>query len=163
MDIPAPVPRRVLMTADAVGGIWHYAVGLAAALARWDIEVVVARMGPPRTAAAHRDDQLPGNVVLAEADFPLEWMIWEDDRAEAAGAWLQDLAARWSPEVIHLNHYAPAALDWAAPTVLVAHSCVQSWWRACRGEPTPAEWRPYAERVARGVHSADVLVWRPRD
>jgi hypothetical protein len=42
---------KVLMTADAVGGVWTYALELSGALARHDIEVVLATMGPlPDTA-----------------------------------------------------------------------------------------------------------------
>ena len=39
--------RRVLMTADAVGGVWTYALELAAGLDRAGVAVVFAVMGPP--------------------------------------------------------------------------------------------------------------------
>src|SRR5919206_320241 len=37
---------RVLMTTDAVGGVWIYTADLAAALDRHGVDVVVAGMGP---------------------------------------------------------------------------------------------------------------------
>ncbi|MDP9034476.1 MAG: glycosyltransferase family 1 protein, partial [Myxococcota bacterium] len=38
-------PRKVLMTADAVGGVWTYAVELAGELGRAGVETVLATMG----------------------------------------------------------------------------------------------------------------------
>ena len=47
---PLPRPRRVLMTADAVGGVWPQSLELARGLAAAEIEVILAVMGPPPTA-----------------------------------------------------------------------------------------------------------------
>ena len=33
------------------------------------------------------------------------------------------------PDLVHLNGYCHAALPWRAPAIVVAHSCVRSWWR----------------------------------
>ena len=42
------------MTTDTVGGVWTYAVELAAALAERDVEVTLATMGgpPPESCAS---------------------------------------------------------------------------------------------------------------
>jgi len=45
-------PRTILMTADAVGGVWHYALALCAALPQ--TRFVLAVMGP-MPSAAQRD------------------------------------------------------------------------------------------------------------
>ena len=42
-----PLPRKVLMTADTVGGVWTYAVELARGLADRGVEVALATMGAP--------------------------------------------------------------------------------------------------------------------
>ncbi|HET9225405.1 MAG TPA: glycosyltransferase family 1 protein, partial [Thermoanaerobaculia bacterium] len=42
-----PLPRKVLMTADTVGGVWNYALELARGLADQGIEVALASMGNP--------------------------------------------------------------------------------------------------------------------
>ncbi len=42
---------RVLITADAVGGVWQYSVELAAGLSRLGIETVLAVMGPSPSPA----------------------------------------------------------------------------------------------------------------
>ena len=38
-------PRRILMTADTIGGVWSYALELAQGLARHGVEVALATMG----------------------------------------------------------------------------------------------------------------------
>ena len=42
---------RLLVTSDAVGGVWEYTVELAHALARSGVEVIVACLGPPPSAS----------------------------------------------------------------------------------------------------------------
>jgi glycosyltransferase involved in cell wall biosynthesis len=45
-----------------------------------------------------------------------------------------------------------------APTLVVAHSCVLSWWRAVHGVPAPASYARYREQVALGLRGADCVV-----
>jgi glycogen(starch) synthase len=153
-------PSTVLMTADTVGGVWTYAVELAAGLARRGTQVHVATMGAP--VAPHQRAQLSpiAGVTLHESAFRLEWMAdpWED--VDRAGAWLLKLERRLRPDVIHLNQFAFGALPFAAPTLVVAHSCVLSWWQAVHGTVAPPSWATYRDRVARGLAGA-VLVAAP--
>jgi glycogen synthase len=92
--------------------------------------------------------------------FPcrLEWMDdpWDDVRR--SGEWLLDVASRWGADVVHLNGYAHAALDWPVPTVVAAHSCVCSWWRAVHGVPAPDGWNAYRTHVRRGLRRATAIV-----
>ncbi len=155
----SPAPLTVLMTADAVGGVWRYSLELAGALAPLGVQTVLAVMGPApnryQVAAALR---VPG-LTLAVRELPLEWMPECRERdLEEAGEWLLDLADRVRAALVHLNGYAQATLPWRRPTLVVAHSCVLSWWRAVHGQTVPPEWRPYAERVKRGLVAADVVV-----
>jgi glycosyltransferase involved in cell wall biosynthesis len=71
---------------------------------------------------------------------------------------LLELTERLRPDVVHLNSYTHAALDWRVPVVCVAHSCVLSWWDAVHGQPAPRQWRTYRSRVADGLAAADVVV-----
>lgn len=144
---------RVLMTADAVGGVWTYALDLCRALGGFGVEVLLATMGP-RPAPT----RLPGNVTLVESDYRLEWMDspWED--VARASDWLLSLERVFRPDVVHLNGYVHAALPFAAPKVVVAHSCVSSWFDAVRGAELPPEFAEYRTRVARGLRSADHVV-----
>jgi glycosyltransferase involved in cell wall biosynthesis len=152
---PPRTPRRILMTADAVGGVWTYALELSAALEPYGIEVALAVMGPRPDASQRRRSAAVGNVTLFESDYRLEWMPepWGD--VDRAGRWLQWLARRLQPEVIHLNQFAPAALEWEAPVVVAAHSCVFSWFAAVRGRAPDAAWGRYRTAVARGLRAAD--------
>ncbi|MGI8546075.1 MAG: glycosyltransferase family 4 protein [Gemmatimonadaceae bacterium] len=146
------------MTADTVGGVWNYAIELAAALSPYDVEVTIATMGAPLTDAQWREARARDNVDVVESTYRLEWMPdpWAD--VQFAGEWRLDIASDRKPDIIHLNGYAHATLDWNAPTCVVAHSCVLSWWRSVNGEAAPPEWSQYREVVSVGLHRADVVV-----
>ena len=117
---------RVLMTGDAVGGVWSYALELARSLGPRDVEVCLATMGPLPSAEQRRDAAAIPNLHLVTSDYALEWMDepWED--VDSAGGWLRVLEERIGADVVHLNGYAHAALPFRAPVVVVAHSCVCS-------------------------------------
>ena len=157
MTAPPHRARRVLMTADAVGGVWTYAMELARGLTRSDFEVVLAVLGPSPT-----DEQLSGaaeiGLTLVHGGYALEWMPGADHDLDDAGAWLLDLQDQFSPDLVHLNGFAHAALPWQVPTLVVAHSCVLSWWRAVKREPPPAEWAAYRRRTFAGLRAADLVV-----
>jgi glycogen synthase len=149
---------RVLMTADAVGGVWTYALELADALAPHRVEVALATMGPSPTPS-QRAELLQSSVTRSyEAPFALEWMDepWEDVRR--AGEWLLDLERQLRPDLVHLNGYVHAALPWRTPVLVAGHSDVLSWHRAVRGAPAPREWARYEREVTRGLAAADGLV-----
>ena len=150
--------QSVLMTADAVGGVWTYALTLARAFERAGITVYLATMGPRPSEDQRREAGASGNVVLIESEFRLEWMDdpWDDVRR--AGEWLLDLERDLSPDIIHLNGYSHAALEWGHPAVCVGHSCVLSWWRAVKGENAPANWARYHEEVREGLAAADMVI-----
>jgi glycogen synthase len=146
--------RRVLMTADTLGGVWHYAVELIRALRLRGVQVVLATMGAPLTANQH--EQLSGLPMLGlhESSYKLEWMQDPWDDVAHAGQWLLALEREYRPHLVHLNQFAFGALPFAAPTLLVAHSCVLSWWRAVHGEAAPASWDRYRDHVTNGLRGA---------
>jgi glycogen synthase len=149
--------RRILITADTVGGVWTYAVELSIALARRGMTVALATMGGPVSAAQRA--QLAGirAVQLHESSFKLEWMqdAWDD--VARAGDWLLRIERDFRPDVVHLNQFAFGSLPFSAPTLLVAHSCVLSWWQAVHGEPAPPQWDKYRRKVARGLAAATLV------
>jgi glycosyltransferase involved in cell wall biosynthesis len=145
---------KILISTDTVGGVLTYTAELASALEAAGDEVVVATMGP-RLLRAQRE-ALPARVH--ESDFRLEWMEDPWDDVEAAGRWLLRLEEEERPDVVHLCSYAHAALPFQAPTVLVAHSDVLSWWRAVHGTEAPPSWNRYREETAAGLAAADAVV-----
>jgi glycogen synthase len=152
------LPRRILMTADTVGGVWTYALELARALGKYHIEVAVATMGPEPSPAQREEAARVPNVELFRSKYKLEWMQNSSSDVKAAGEWLLGLEKRLRPDVVHLNGYAHAVLPWRTPKLVVGHSCLLSWWRACRpGEPPP-ELDEYKSMVQRGLRAADRVV-----
>jgi glycogen(starch) synthase len=152
------LPKRILMTADTVGGVWSYTLRLARALDRYDIEVIIATMGEALSPAQRDQIQSLSNVQVRESTYKLEWMQnpWKD--VQAAGEWLLSLEDEFEPDLIHLNGYAHGNLPWRAPRIVVGHSCVLSWWRAIKSEDAPAEYGRYKEAVQAGLRAADCVV-----
>ena len=145
---------KVLVSTDTVGGVLTYTAELTAALEAQGDEVVVATMGP-RLRREQRE-LLPAQVH--ESGYRLEWMGDPWDEVAAAGEWLLSLEEEECPDVAHLCSYAHGAVAFQAPKVLVAHSCVLSWWRAVYGAEAPAEWDRYREEMGAGLAGADAIV-----
>lgn len=146
------------MTADTVGGVFVYSVELCRGLARHGVEVALATMGADLTRAQRAELAALPNVEVFESRYRLEWMQepWHD--VDRAGEWLLALESRMRPDVVHLNGYAHGCLPWRAPVLVVAHSCVLSWWRAVKGEDAPRAWGPYRRRVGQGLAGASLVV-----
>ena len=145
------------MTTDTVGGVWTYALDLAQALQEYGIDMALATMGPPLEAQQRAAVQQIKNITVFESTFKLEWMEapWND--VEAAGAWLLELEAVTQPDVVHLNGYAYGALPWQAPTLMVGHACVFSWFAAVNRTQPSVAWERYRREVARGLRAADLV------
>ena len=130
---------RLLMTADAVGGVWTYAIDLARGLQAHGVETRLAVNGPPPSQPAHLAAEAAGVEVVATG-LPLDWLAQAPGEVEAAGAALARLARAWRADAVQLNSPAyAAAAGFDPPVVGVQHSCTATWWRALRGE---AAWPP---------------------
>lgn len=153
----APV-RRVLMTADTVGGVWTHAVELAHGLATLGVATELAVMGAPPSAEQRRQWQAVPGATLHESRYRLEWMedAWPDVRR--AGRWLLALERATAPDLVHLNGYAHGALGWHRPAVVAAHSCVYSWWQDVHGAPPPRRYLRYYAAVRAGLRAAQRVV-----
>jgi glycosyltransferase involved in cell wall biosynthesis len=151
------MPRRVLMTVDAVGGVWPYAVDLSAALVSRGVAVTFAVMGPS-PSDAQRAEAREAGIDVEVLPCRLEWMEdpWAD--VDRAGEWLLAMERAWRPDGVHVNGFAHASLPWRAPVVLVGHSCVCSWWRAVHGTAAPDDWDEYRRRVSRGLRDAAMIL-----
>ncbi|TFZ05060.1 glycosyltransferase [Ramlibacter rhizophilus] len=146
------------MTADTVGGVWTYALELSRGLLARGWGVHLATMGAPLSARQRAEARaLGGGLRVHEGAWRLEWMQdpWAD--LEQAARWLLALEAELRPRVVHLNQYVFGVLPFRAPTLLVAHSCVASWWRAVHGEAAPPAWDRYRDCVTRGLAGASCV------
>ena len=149
---------RVLMSADTVGGVWSYALELADALTAHGVETTLAVTGEPLRPEQRRELRRSTVARFFAFSCALEWMPAPRRDLERAGEWLREIEADVRPDVVHLNGYAHGALDWQAPVVMVAHSCVLSWFEAVRRQPAPREWDHYRAAVAAGLEGADLVV-----
>lgn len=152
------LPRRILMTADPIGGVLSYALELARGLAGHGVEIALATMGRPLSREQQREVADEGNLTLHESAFRLEWMDdpWQD--VERSGEWLLSLEALLRPDLVHLNGYVHAALPWQSPCMVVAHFCMLSWWQAVRRDEPPPSLEQYHRRVLQGLSAADLVV-----
>lgn len=149
---------KILMTADTVGGVWTYCMDLCAALAPHGVHIALATMGRALSDEQHRQVDQLANVTLYESTYRLCWMqdAWGD--VNAAGKWLSQLEREIRPDLVHLNDLAHGGLSWHAPVLLVAHSCVYSWWDAVRGQTAPAaDWQRYHGTVRQSVRQASLV------
>jgi glycogen synthase len=151
---------KILMTTDTVGGAWHFSMDLATCLIDEKIEVILVAMGPPLKKGQEAEIKAlkKAGVGFYHRDFRLEWMDdpWED--IKQAGNWVQSIYEKERPDLMHFNNYSLVDLGWKVPTLLVAHSCVASWWKAVKKEPLPNRFDRYMETVQSAFDNANVVV-----
>jgi glycosyltransferase involved in cell wall biosynthesis len=148
--------KHVLITTDAVGGVWVHSTALAQALTARGWHVSLITLGP----APSREQLLAvvGNpeIDIEVTNLELEWQDPDGHDHQRALDYLTGLGRRLDPDMVHLNGFREALAVWRAPVVVTAHSCVRSWWRACRGgEPREARWAYYTAQVEAGLNAAD--------
>lgn len=151
--------RHVLMTADAVGGVWRYALDLARGLAAHGVRTTLALAGPEPGAAQRGEAAGVPGLALVSPGLALDWTAAEAAEVTAAGERLAALAAELRPDLIHLNSPAyAAAARFEAPVLGVAHSCVATWWAAVRGGEAPEDFRWRTELAARGYRACGLVL-----
>jgi len=152
-------PVRLLMTLDAVGGVWQYATELACALRPLGFETVLAVLGPPPTPEQRLAMRRAKGIKLVETGLPLDWLS-EPAATRAASAAIASLARRENVDLVHLNSPALAAGQvYPAPVIAVAHGCLASWWDAARPDlPLDPQFRWHREMMMAGLRAADRVV-----
>ena len=151
---------RLMMTTDAVGGVWVFATTLARSLGLASFEVLLVTLGPRPTAAQTAMVRGCRGVSLVETDLQLEWQDPAGADVCHADTVLRAIADRFGPDLVHFNSFREAMFHWKVPTIAVAHSCVNSWAAACRETDafTGDEWKTYTLSVEAGLRNADVWV-----
>ncbi len=161
---------RVLMTTDAVGGVWQYSLSLARGLMEQGCQLMLVCLGEPS-----RDDLadlLPAQGLdLVTLPLKLEWMPDAMADVRRGIEEVGELVALWKPDLLHSNQFCFGLLGASVPVVVVAHSDVLSWNRWHRGEQFAAGQpggpqapsldtglRPYRDLVASGLGGAAAVV-----
>ena len=122
---------NLLLTTDAVGGIWRYAVELSHGLAKRGHTITLAIVGPHASSA--QTAELHPRVRPVQTNLPLDWLADSPTDLDHASTTLAGIDAD-----IALLH-APALLRhrWPIPVAIMAHSCLATWFEAVRGGPVP--------------------------
>lgn len=145
---------RVLMTTDAVGGVWQYSLELAAAS---EARMVLAVLGPAPDPEQRAAAEAAG-VTLVDTGLPLDWLSHGPQPVLAAADAVARLAGDMGADLVHLNAPALAVARFDQPVVAVNHGCLGTWWEAARGaalDPALA-WLP--DLVGQGLRAADRVV-----
>ena len=150
-------PTRILMTVDAVGGVWRYALDLAGALSAQGCALFLAGLGPEPSAAQRREAERIGRLTWL--DEKLDWMAGRQDELGGLPARLATLVQNHGIDLVHLNAPAQACgLSVRCPVVVVSHSCVATWFHTVRGGDVPPDWRWQMEINRQGFDSADAVL-----
>ncbi len=154
-----PVPSHVLMTVDAVGGVWTYALDLAHELAARGIRVTLAVLGPAPSPEQMRAAQRVDGVSVRETGLTLDWMEDDPEQLTASGKAVSALAQALGVDLVHLNSPALAAgMSFSTPVVGACHSCLATWWDAVRGGALPPSFAWRTERLRNGYAACDRLI-----
>lgn len=152
-------PKRILMTLDAVGGLWRYSVDLARCLAAEGIECVLVGVGPAPSEAQQRECCDLGNVTLIWTRQPLDWMVEAESALDEMGDTLVAISRERDVDLLHLNLPSQAAMiGHGVPIVVTSHSCTATWWQAVRGNPLPPTWHWQRTLTKRGLTRADAVM-----
>lgn len=147
---------RLLLTADAVGGVWQYATDLARALKPHGIEPVVALLGPAPSPAQRIE---AADLRIVETGLPLDWLCDRPEPVLAAGRAIAQLAADERAELVQINMPTLAAeARFPCPVVAVTHGCVATWWEAARREPLAPAYHWHRTLMRWGLAKADRVV-----
>ena len=152
-------PRRLLLTTDAVGGIWRYSLDLAIGLGRLGVETVLLVAGPPPSPDQSADAEgIPG-LQLELAGGVLDWMAESESVFRAAAERVAARAGCLRADAIQVHAPAYAAVtSWDAPVVAVAHSCTATWWDAVCGTRLPPNLRWRGAATRKGLARADAVI-----
>src|SRR5690606_27423448 len=158
-SVSAERGMRILMTADAVGGVWQYATDLAASLTAAGHEVTPAVLGPAASLAQRGGAEAIEGLTLIETGLPLDWLSDGPEPVEQAAAALARLAVETGADLVHCNMPTLAgAAQFPMPLITVTHGCVATWWQAAKNEPLAPDYRWHRAMMGRGLAAADAVV-----
>ena len=144
------------MTTDTVGGVWTFTRELSTELLKRGHSVAMVSFGrlPSSEQSSWASDLRaahPHSFQFTASTAPLEWSQ-ENARSWNEGApVLRALSQQWRPDLLLSSQFCFGAADVDVPRVVVAHSDVLSWARACKLialSPTP--WLEGYKALVRG-------------
>lgn len=151
---------HILMTTDAVGGVWTYTQELVTGLVHRGHRVTLVSFGKFPSAEQIAWMKPLAGLEYQPTAFRLEWMRDSEPDLQMSAVYLEALAESIQPDLLHLNQYAYGTLASDVPRLVVAHSDVMSWWVSVHDEEPPeSAWIAwYRSVVSEGLQHADVVV-----
>ncbi len=149
---------HVLMSADAVGGVWQYSLDLAAGLVGRGLPVTVAILGPAPSGARIAAAEAAIGARIVATGLPLDWTAGTPEAVLGAARALAALAGEIGADLVHLHSPALAQADYPVPVAAVCHSCVATWWDAVETGPLPPDLAWRHDLTVRGCRAADALL-----
>ena len=146
---------RVLIETDTVGGVWTFALDLAASLRDVGHRPHLAALGPGDVRSSSRLAEAKSRGV--PASFLPSRLEWEPGVTPADLRRSLDWLRSHDADVAHLCHYAHAAGWSGCPCVLTAHSDVATWWRAVHGEDPPPQYDAYRADLTAALVGVDAV------
>ncbi|WP_288428060.1 glycosyltransferase family 4 protein [uncultured Agrobacterium sp.] len=149
--------KRVLITLDAVGGVWRFTLDLARSLKRGGMIVTLAGFGPAPSEKQAREALAVDKLIWLDA--PLDWTTDSRAALDEIPPLLKDIIARERIDILHLNLPSQAAgLETNIPTIAMSHSCVTTWFGTMRGGDLPSDFAWHYDINREGLLRADIIV-----
>lgn len=150
---------KVLLTADAVGGVWQYSLDLARGLSDHGVETLLAVLGPSPEPAQLAAATAVKGLTLVDTGLPLDWLAGSRASLGSVGNAIADLAERHGADIVQLHASTLAAeAEYPVPVIAVAHSCIATWWSAVKGTEVEPPYRWRVELSGEGMRRVDRVV-----
>ncbi|MBZ9740837.1 glycosyltransferase family 4 protein [Mesorhizobium sp. ES1-6] len=152
-----PRKRRILMTVDAMGGVWRYALDLGRELVNGGDSIVFAGLGPQ--PSRQQAEEAQSFATLIWLNTPLDWMTRDAGDLDGLPRELRAPMRDHGIDLVHLNAPSQAVgLDATCPVIVVSHSCVTTWFHSVKGQALDSAWNWQKERNRRGFDRADAVI-----
>jgi glycosyltransferase involved in cell wall biosynthesis len=154
-----PAACHLLMTTDAVGGVWNYALDLARGLWDRNVFVTLAVLGPSPSESQRREAGAIAGLEILETELPLDWLSESAAEIERAADSLSRIARETGANLVQFNGSPLAgAASFSVPLIAMHHSCLATWWAAVKRKPLRRDWRWRADLVRRHLSAVDRVV-----
>ena len=149
---------RLLMTTDAVGGVWRYALDLCRTVSLDGVAPILVGLGP-NPSDAQKEEAKADNIPLLWLDEALDWQAGDHLTLARTGRALDRVVRSCRPDIVHLNGPALAPfVGGHVPQIVAVHSCLATWWHAVKEGRLPDTWRWHLEATARGLAAGNTVV-----
>ncbi|MBV9590303.1 MAG: glycosyltransferase family 4 protein [Hyphomicrobiales bacterium] len=155
---------HLLMTVDAVGGVWSYALDLVRglldrAVLDHEIRVTLAVLGPRASDAQRVEASGIAGLDLIETNLPLDWLSDSEADVKRAANGIAKIAREIGADLVQLNGSPLSGVtSFSIPLIAVHHSCLATWWAAVKREPLRPDWGWRVDLVARHLATSDRVV-----